>query len=109
MRVGFGGLSKLVLAVVTTCLALGAASATAGVNGKERRVRTQIHSGVHDGSVTRGEARHLVREQARIEHKEQRFRRSDGHLGPRERLELNRDIHRSQHHVRRAENNDRIR
>ena len=107
MRVRNGNWRRLALAIVATCLVLGATSATAGINDKEKRVRHRIHTGVQDGSLTKGETKHLLREQKRIEHKEQRFRHNDGQLGPRERIELNRDIHRSQHHVRRAKNNNR--
>ncbi len=107
MRIRNGSWSKWALAIVSTCFVLGATSATAGIDDKERRVRNQIRAGRQEGSITNGEARRLGREQVRIEHKEQRFRNNDGKLGPRERIELNRDIQRLRHYVNRAKNNDR--
>ena len=91
-------------------LLLGAASvAEAGVNGREARQRERIEAGVEDGSLTRGEARRLVREQQRIERRERRFRENDGKLGPRERRRLDRDLDRSAAHLYRARHNDRSR
>jgi hypothetical protein len=97
------------LAAAFGCLVLGAVDAQAGANGRERLQRVRIEQGVGDGSLTRGEARRLGREQVRIERAERRFRADDGHLGPRERAQLDRRLDRASHHIHRARHNERER
>ncbi len=86
---------------------LPADSASAGPDAREARQRGRIAAGLHDGSLTRGEAARLRAEQARIERRERRFRRDDGRLGPRERARLDRSLDRSARHIGRARHNAR--
>jgi hypothetical protein len=97
------------LALAASLAWLGAASASAGPNAREARQRGRIAEGIQDGSLTRGEAARLGREQARIERRERRFRRDDGHLGPRERARLDRSLDRSARHIGRARHDARER
>ena len=90
-------------------LVVGAASASAGVEAREKRQRHRIAAGVEDGSLTRGEAHRLGHQQVRIEAKERRFRANDGKLGPKERVNLNRSLNRSSRNIHRARHNDRTR
>ncbi len=84
-----------------------ATDAQAGVDEREERQRDRIEAGLEDGSLTPGEARRAVRDQRRIERKEQRFRANDGKLGPRERVRLNRELDRSAAKLYRRRHNDR--
>ncbi len=101
------------LAMVAAILLLGgaglASSASAGVEAREAGQRERIHRGVEDGSLTRREAHRLGHEQVRIERTERRFRHNDGHLGPRERVVLQRMQSRSSRHIARAKHNGRTR
>ena len=98
------------LGVTALLFGIGAAGASAaGVNSRESLQRHSIGAGVHDGSLTRREARGLVHQQARTERLEQRFRADDGRLGSRERAKLDRRLHRNNQAIYRARHNDRTR
>ncbi len=99
----------VLLAIAAGALGLGAQSAQAGVNAREARQRERIHAGVHDGSLTRGEAGRLGREQVRVERRERRFRRDDGQLDAGERARLQRSLSHSSRHIYGARHNDRTR
>jgi hypothetical protein len=88
---------------------LFATSASAGVEGREENQRDRIEAGIHDGSLTRGEARRLIHQQANIERTERRFRSNDGHLGPRERVVLHRKQDRASKNIFRKRHNRRKR
>jgi hypothetical protein len=77
--------------------ALGAPAAAAPqtINRRERRQQRRIYRGVRNGELTRREARHLARREARINRAEWRARRSGGTLTTRERQRLNRRLNRS--------------
>lgn len=105
MRIRFFAL----LGIASGVIALGASDASAGPDPREARQRHRIQHGIEDGSLTRGEARRLGREQVRTERMEHRFRANDGRLGPRERAKLDRRLDRSSRHIYRARHNPRTR
>lgn len=72
-----------------------------GVDAREHRQATRIRQGVRQGTISRGEARRLQREQARLRQEERLYRRSGG-LNPRERADLQRDLNQANRHIRRA-------
>lgn len=91
-----GGRTLRFGAWLLAAVALGAATpAFAGANDRQERQRERIASGVADGSLTRPEARRVVRQQRSIERREQRMRRDDGRLGPRERVRLDHALDRA--------------
>jgi hypothetical protein len=98
---------------VTTVLAMvmmiGISSAWAGRVGKRQiRQDTRIAQGINSGELTRGETRHLVRQQRRIQHAK-REAWSDGTLTRREKagLELRQD--KASGHIYRLKHNQRDR
>jgi hypothetical protein len=81
-------------------LVLGATAAprqaeAASVNRREHRQVGRIGEGVRSGDLTRKEARRLAAQQAHLRKEEWRYRHDDGQLGPRERLDLQRDMKRA--------------
>lgn len=85
----------------------GMSSAWAGHVGERQILQgRRIHQGVHSGALTCNEARHLVREQHRIQHAKQ-FAWSDGRLTPRERVRLEKMQNRSSRHIYRLKHNHR--
>jgi hypothetical protein len=89
-------------ALVLGMALLGAATARAGVDGREANQRDRIAAGVQDGSLTQPETNRLLRQQTHIERMEYRMRNDDGHLGPHERLRLDRALDRSSAHIAHA-------
>lgn len=86
-------IASAILALVGA-LALAAPS-EASIDARQRELRHRIRQGRQSGELTRREAARLLREQRQIRREERRFRASDGHLGPRERARLNRDLNRA--------------
>jgi hypothetical protein len=84
---------------VAGVLAFGAVAQAGSINGRERRQAHRIADGVQSGELTRRETRRLVAEQAWIRHEEARYRRSSGGIGPREYLDLQRDLNRASRHI----------
>ncbi len=62
----------------------------AGVNHRQFNQQNRIQQGVRQGDLSRGETRHLEREQGHIAREERRYQ-SDGHLSRWERADLQRD------------------
>lgn len=62
-----------------------------GVDDRQARIAQRIERGVHNGDLTRREARQLERQLASTEQKERAFE-SDGRLNRRERAELQQDL-----------------
>ncbi len=85
----------LTLLTLAGALALAAPPVQASVNGREHRQKERIRQGVRSGELTKREAARLTAEQARIRAEERRYRRNDGHLGPCERADLQRDLNRA--------------
>lgn len=67
----------------------------------------RINQGVHSGSLTRGEARNLVREQQRIRAEERAYK-ADGRYTPAERHKVSRDLQLANAHIY-QEKHDRAR
>ena len=83
----------LILAALTAAV-LGAAPATqaATVNARERVQQARLRQGLRSGALTGREFARLEAQEARIRAEEFRYRHNDGHLGPRERADLQRDL-----------------
>lgn len=61
------------------------------VDERQARIAQRIQNGLHNGGLTRREARQLARQLNATEHKESAFE-SDGRLNGRERAEVHRDL-----------------
>ncbi|MEW5891102.1 MAG: hypothetical protein AB1768_19160 [Pseudomonadota bacterium] len=68
------------------------------VNHRQHHQQQRIAQGVRSGELTRGEVRHLAREQRAIRAEERAYK-ADGHLTARERADLHRDLNRSSRHI----------
>ena len=79
---------------VLVAAVLGAAPATqaASVNARERAQQARLRQGLRSGALTGREFARLEAQEARIRAEEFRYRHNDGHLGPRERADLQRDL-----------------
>lgn len=100
---------RLAVLSLVSWITLTASPLLAGVNQREHAQRARIRQGVRSDELTRREGRKLLREQARIRREEYRYRHNDGHLGPRERADLRRDLNRSSRHIYRGKHNGRDR
>lgn len=80
-------------------LALGTAAQAASINTRERRQAHRIADGVRSGELTRRETRRLLAEQGWIRYEETRYRHSGAGIGPREYLDLQRDLNRANRHI----------
>lgn len=97
---------KIILAVLLIAgVAVGADAQT--IRGKAYNEQYRIAEGARNGSLTRGEAYRLEREQRNIHRDIRRSYRNDGHIGPYERANIrreerraNRDIYRDKHNGR---------
>ena len=76
------------------------------IDQREAYQEQSIQQGINNGSLTRGEARYLENEQARIQATEDRMR-ADGNLSPRERERLNQMQNQASRDINRLENNNR--
>ncbi len=68
------------------------ASQAASVNTRERAQQARLRQGLRSGALTGREYVRLEAQEARIRAEEFRYRHNDGHLGPRERADLQRDL-----------------
>jgi len=71
-----------------------------GVNQRQANQQSRIGQGVRQGDLTRGETRHLEREQGHIAREESRYK-ADGHLSNWERADLHRDQNQASRDIRR--------
>ncbi|MGH2403809.1 MAG: hypothetical protein ACRDGN_05015 [bacterium] len=91
--------------IAVTALALAAVGTltvtaqAASINRRQHRQAHRIAQGVHSGELTRRETARLLAQQAYIRVEEARYRRSGGGLGPRERLDLQRDLNRASRNI----------
>jgi hypothetical protein len=92
--------------LMATMEAASAFPQTPGIDRREFRQRERIRHGIRDGSLTRREAFHLRRQQARI-HRFERFARRDGIVTRGERLRLHRRLDRSSRNIYRLRHNRR--
>src|SRR5687767_5910426 len=92
---------RLITAALTlTTVATLSATANAGViNRREHRQAHRIAQGVRSSELTARETGRLLAEQAYIRIEEARYRRSGGGIGPREWLDLQRDLNRASRHI----------
>jgi len=85
--------SFLVAAVFVVIASTASMAGPRGINARERREQQRINQGIRSGELTWREARRLEAGLARIRISE-RFARSDGHISPRERARLERELNR---------------
>ena len=70
------------------------------VNAREANQQNRIANGAKDGQLSAGQAAHLERNQARIEHQEQRdMAEHNGHLTKGEQRQINREQNRQSRQV----------
>jgi hypothetical protein len=80
------------------------------VDKREVHQQNRIARGVENGSLTAGEARHLEKNEARIDHQKQRdMAANGGHLTKAEQNQINRDQDAQSRAIRRDKHNDRRR
>lgn len=99
----------VLMGIVVGLAAMGAGEARASVNGREHVQRERIAAGYRSGELTNREAARLSARQARIRAEEWRYRHNDGHIGPWERADLNRDLNRASRNVYRQRHDGQIR
>ena len=71
-----------------------------GINRRQYHEQQRINQGIRSGELTRREARRAEAGLARIRIDE-RFARSDGHISPRERARLNRELNHESRYIHR--------
>jgi hypothetical protein len=71
-----------------------------GVNQRQANQQSRIGQGVRQGDLTRGETRHLERQQGHIAREEARYK-ADGHLSRGERADLHHDQNQASRDIRR--------
>lgn len=76
---------------------------------RNRTQKERINNGVRTGQLTRAEAYRLHHEQRDIRHDRMRFKRNDGHIGPRERKHLQHERRKASKHIYHHKHNDRVR
>jgi hypothetical protein len=100
--------TKFILAIILL-FGVGVSSADAQISARGRHERARIGNGVRSGELSRPEAFRLGREQQNIHRDARRFRRNDGHIGPRERRHLRHEQRKAGRHIYRAKHNGRHR
>lgn len=89
MKLAMSGLMAIMVAAAFPAASY-AAPRDSGVNYRQHNQQQRVQQGARSGDLTRGETRHLKREQAAIRHADRRFK-ADGNFTPGERRELQRD------------------
>ena len=91
----------IAVSVLAACAVAGAASSsTAGtIDRRERAQQARLYQGARSGELTGREFARLESQEARIRAEEARDRLNDGHLGPRERRDLQRDLDRESRRI----------
>jgi hypothetical protein len=79
------------------------------INAHERRQIYRIRDGWRDGELTRLEGKRLLVEQAQIRAAERIYRRTGGGIGPREALDLRRDLRQSSRQIYRQKHDGQTR
>ena len=79
------------------------------IDERQREQERRIREGLRSGELTRREARRLEAEQFRIRADEERARRSDGGLDPRERARIQRELDYSSRDIHREKNDRQVR
>lgn len=90
---------------------LGAASVSsaATVNARERAQQARLREGLRSGALTGREYVRLEAQEAHIRAEERRYRANDGHLGPRERAALQRDLARESRRIAQQKRDGQVR
>ncbi len=101
----FGGLLIATLAVTSIAQAQ---TRTPVINHREHRQEKRINRGVHSGTLTRNEARHLRGDENRIS-RDKRMAKANGHVTRAERSHLRREENRTSRAIYRDKHNDRVR
>jgi hypothetical protein len=80
-----------------------------GINARERHQIHRIRDGWRDDELKRLEGERLLVEQAQIRAEERIYRRTGGGIGPREALDLRRDLRQSSRHIYRQKHDGQTR
>ena len=102
---------RVLIFAVLAAAVLGAApaSSVATVNVRERAQQARLRQGLRSGALTGREYMRLEAQEARIRAEEFRYRHNDGHLGPRERADLQRDLNRESRRIAQQTRDGQIR
>jgi hypothetical protein len=102
---------RVLIFAVLAAAVLGAAPASqaATVNARERAQQARLRQGLRSGELTGREFVRLEAQEARIRAEELRYRHNDGHLGPRERADLQRDLNRESRRIAQQKHDGQIR
>jgi hypothetical protein len=94
---------RVLIFAVLAAAVLGTASVSsaATVDARERAQQARLRQGLRSGELTGREYVRLEAQAARIRAEEFRYRHNDGHLGPRERADLQRDLTRESRRIAR--------
>ena len=101
----------LLMSLVFGCAGISSAwsdTNSPGIDWREHHQMNRIGQGVRQGDLTRGESRHLMRQQVRTRRMEHRFK-ADGNLTRGERFRMHRQLNRNSRSIYRARNNGRRR
>ena len=77
---------------------------TPRINHRQENQQDRIQQGIKSGELTRREARRLEGIEGKIQ-ADKLIDKSDGHVSPRERAQLNRELNRASHDIYRAKHN----
>jgi hypothetical protein len=102
---------RVLIFAVLAAAVLGAAPASQAstVNARERAQQARLRQGLRSGELTGREFVRLEAQEARIHSEEFRYRHNDGHLGPRERADLQRDLNRESWRIAQQKHDGQIR
>lgn len=95
--------TKMLLAA-TLLLLVSVFSANAQIRSG-RHQKAKIAAGIHNGSINKAEAKHLIKEQRRLHRHTRRAKMNDGHIGPVERRFLKMEKRKADRHIFRAKHN----
>jgi hypothetical protein len=97
---------KIVLSFLLVA-GLAAGASAQNISNSRRNENVRIAQGVRDGSLTRGEAYRLNREQRDIHRDIRRAKYNDGYISPRERARIKADQRRANRNIYKAKHNSR--
>ena len=102
---------RVLIFAVLAAAVLGAAPASqaASVNAREREQQARLRQGLRSGALTGREYVRLEAQEAHIRAEERRYRANDGHLGPRERADLQRDLNRESRRIAQQKHDGQVR
>lgn len=106
-RMKKGIVAAAAMAMTITAPVFAGDTFSPGIEQRQRNQQHRIYNGIQDGSITPGEAARLEREQARIEHQEQRLK-ADGDFTPRERAYIQKRLDRSSRHIYREKHDRQV-